>query len=181
MRAITVRQPWAWATIHGGKDVENRGRNIAGSYRGPIAIHAGKSVDDLEDIYDPRVAEELNRAATVDRPTVGDHMTFGAIIGLVDLVGVHESDRCWAAGYGRVRDMYLNNRAAFDALPDSGAGGVAGKVRPCSPWAMVNQFHLVLANPRPLPEPIPCRGALGLWTVPRAAEERIRLGGGERS
>lgn len=39
MRILTVRQPWVWAIIHGGKDVENRVRNIAGSYRGPVAIH----------------------------------------------------------------------------------------------------------------------------------------------
>ena len=43
MRVLTVRQPWAWAIIHGGKDVENRTRNLAGAYRGPVAIHvAGK-------------------------------------------------------------------------------------------------------------------------------------------
>lgn len=33
MRILTVRQPWAWAIIHGGKDVENRTRNVAGDYR----------------------------------------------------------------------------------------------------------------------------------------------------
>ena len=43
MRILTVRQPWAWAIIHGGKDVENRVRNIAGDYHGPIAIHAAKA------------------------------------------------------------------------------------------------------------------------------------------
>jgi hypothetical protein len=26
VRALTVRQPWAWAIIYGGKDVENRRR-----------------------------------------------------------------------------------------------------------------------------------------------------------
>lgn len=41
MRALTVQQPWAWAIVYGGKDVENRTRNIAGAYRGPLAIHAG--------------------------------------------------------------------------------------------------------------------------------------------
>ena len=45
MKAITVRQPWAWAILHGGKDVENRTRNIAGSYRGPLVIHAGLALD----------------------------------------------------------------------------------------------------------------------------------------
>ena len=33
----------------------------------------------------------------------------------------------------------------------------------CSPWAMRDHRHLVLANPRPLPRPIPARGMLGLW------------------
>lgn len=37
MRALTVQQPWAWAIVHGGKDVENRTQ--AWSYRGPLAIH----------------------------------------------------------------------------------------------------------------------------------------------
>lgn len=49
MRILTVRQPWAWAIIHGQKDVENRVRNIAGDYRGPVAIHT--ALDDApEDI-----------------------------------------------------------------------------------------------------------------------------------
>jgi hypothetical protein len=39
MRALTVQQPWAWAIVHGGKDVENRTQ--AWGYRGPLAIHAG--------------------------------------------------------------------------------------------------------------------------------------------
>lgn len=30
LRVLTVRQPWAWSLIEGGKDVENRSRNIAG-------------------------------------------------------------------------------------------------------------------------------------------------------
>ena len=28
MKALTVQQPWAWAIVHGGKDVENRTANI---------------------------------------------------------------------------------------------------------------------------------------------------------
>lgn len=44
-RILTVRQPWAWAIIHGGKTVENRVRNISGDYRGPVLIHAAKVND----------------------------------------------------------------------------------------------------------------------------------------
>jgi hypothetical protein len=43
VRMLTVKQPWAWAIIHAGKDVENRGRFCA--YRGQLLIHAGQSVD----------------------------------------------------------------------------------------------------------------------------------------
>ncbi len=29
MLALSIRQPWAWAIIHAGKDVENRSENMA--------------------------------------------------------------------------------------------------------------------------------------------------------
>jgi len=46
VRVITLRQPWAWAIVYAGKDVENRAANIAGAYRGPLAIHAGLTIDE---------------------------------------------------------------------------------------------------------------------------------------
>lgn len=44
MKAISIRQPWAWAILYAGKDVENR--TWTHSYRGPVLIHAGKKFDD---------------------------------------------------------------------------------------------------------------------------------------
>jgi hypothetical protein len=41
MRALSIRQPWAWLIVHGFKPVENR--DWATDYRGPLAIHAGKT------------------------------------------------------------------------------------------------------------------------------------------
>ena len=41
MKAISVRQPWAWAIISALKDIENRGWPI--HYRGDILIHAAKT------------------------------------------------------------------------------------------------------------------------------------------
>ena len=65
MKAITVRQPWAWAIMHDGKDVENRSRNIAGTYRGPVVIHAGLTDDD-----DAALDEYLRRRSIrPDEPT----------------------------------------------------------------------------------------------------------------
>jgi hypothetical protein len=42
VKALSIRQPWAWAIIHAGKDVENR--TWSTSYRGPVLIHAAKGM-----------------------------------------------------------------------------------------------------------------------------------------
>ena len=44
--AISIRQPWAWAILHAGKDVENRTWSIPRKYLNtPVLIHAGKGED----------------------------------------------------------------------------------------------------------------------------------------
>jgi hypothetical protein len=144
LRVLTVRQPWAWAIIHGGKDVENRSRNIAGDYRGPVAIHAG--LHPFEQDNDASRAHAAAHGGEV--PTT---LHYGAVIGVVDLIDVHEwSDD--SVCYGR-----------------EGADGEAT----CSPWGMTDQHHLVLANPRPLARPIPAKGALGLWRPDTTLEAAI--------
>ena len=165
MRVITVRQPWAWAIIYGGKDVENRSRNIAGAYRGPVAIHAGlawdTSADDLRG--DPSHPFGWAIASNEAQRDCG-RSPVGAIIGVVDLVDVHTSRDCYHRNLRRLVNLYRNDRAACQALPDNGAGGLVGKVRLCSPWAMDDHLHLALSHPRPLVTPIPAKGRLGLWT-----------------
>jgi hypothetical protein len=36
----------------------------------------------------------------------------------------------------------------------------------CAPWGEPNVFHWELADVTALPEPVPCKGRLGLWTPP---------------
>lgn len=157
IKILTVRQPWAWAIIHGGKDVENRSRNIAGDYRGTVAIHAGLTTD-----LDAMSRDMVGRIATTRlfRPEREwfSNSPNGAIIGVVDLVDVHHSDNC--PGRTVVEDVGTNLVKGYhDSL--------------CSPWAMYRNWHLILANPRPLPEPIPHKGALGLRTLPAEVEALI--------
>lgn len=140
MRILTVRQPWAFAIIHRGKDVENRTTNIAGSYRGPVAIHAAAAWD--WDVTYP--------VGPTPHPT-SMSLIRGAIIGVVDLIDVHSASVI--GGCGR-----MDNNC--DEHP-------YGCRRHCSPWAMGPTpdgwyQHLVLANPRALSEPVPFKGALGL-------------------
>ena len=135
MRVITVRQPWAWAIVHGGKDVENRTRNIAGAYRGPVAIHAGEAFA-TEGFKDPTYQAARNAAGPVVRQVV---LNRGSIIGMVALMDVHLS-----ATHEERWNVELERREQ------------------CSPWAMVDHYHLVFENPRAI-DPIPAKGKLGLW------------------
>jgi len=152
MRAITVRQPWAWAIVHGGKDVENRTRNIAGAYRGPLAIHAGLAPFEQNNM----ASRALRAAHGSETPTT---LHFGAIIGVVDLVDVHVSKRAHGPSHE-------GEPVCFDGATPTG--------HLCSTWAQADHYHLVLANPRPLASPIPWRGQLGLWRVPDELEQAIR-------
>lgn len=46
VKALSIRQPWAWAIAHAGKDIENRNWHMG--YRGVLAIHAAKGMTDNE-------------------------------------------------------------------------------------------------------------------------------------
>ena len=145
MRILTVRQPWAWAIIHGGKDVENRTRGIAGYYRGPVAIHAAASATATLTEADERLLLDHDVDGKVDGWMGGEPIEGGVILGVVDLVDVHHADD--------------SNCAAPAPLHRAVDGHWE---RPCSLWAEPDAYHLVLESPRALAEPIPCRGALGL-------------------
>jgi hypothetical protein len=82
MRVLSVRQPWALHIVQSGKDVENRTRNIAGDYRGLVAIHAGKLPD----------KEALGRLPRLPPNGIPREFHYGAIIGSAVLVDVHRAD-----------------------------------------------------------------------------------------
>ena len=42
MKALSIRQPWAWLILHAGKDIENR--SWPTNYRGRVLIHASKGM-----------------------------------------------------------------------------------------------------------------------------------------
>jgi hypothetical protein len=149
VRAITVQQPWAWAIVHGGKNVENRTQ--LWRYRGPLAIHAGTRLSD-RGMQDQRIGDALKRRghivipATFGQPDMshllGAPIHMGALIGVVDLDGGHPAGRDCCQPWGETEYREHDGRLRRDV------------------------FHLLLDNPRPLVTPIPCMGHLGLWRLP---------------
>lgn len=84
MRILTVRQPFAWQIVHGDKNIENRTRNIAGKYRGPVAIHASLKPD-----MDALRGLPMRHPRGIPRIHY-----YGSIIGVVDLSSVHHDRDC---------------------------------------------------------------------------------------
>lgn len=134
MRVLTVRQPWAWAIMH-GKSPENRTQ--LWSYTGPVGVHAGTRVD-VDAFRHPAILDALARLGyghLLPEVAFGTAVQLhtAAVLGVAQMIGGHRgSDDCcpgnlWA-----------------DRTP-----GVS---------------HLALTRPRPFLTPIPgVRGALGLW------------------
>jgi len=61
MRALSIRQPWLWAILFAGKDVENRPRKCY--YRGPILLHASSSLGVQEHESAVRAITEMRAQA----------------------------------------------------------------------------------------------------------------------
>jgi len=137
MRVLTVRQPWARALFR-GKSVENRSRNIAGDYRGPVAIHAAKTYGSYAEFH---TAAKFIARNTGQLPPMVTPRGLGVILGVADLVDAHP--------------FSLRTCGIFDETSEHPHAG-------CSPWAFTDGWHLVFENPRELAEQIPFKGALGL-------------------
>lgn len=89
--AITIRQPWLWAIMHGGKFIENR--TWATSYRGPIYLHAAQN---LADASATAKFSALLRAHDMNPPDF-DSLPRGALLATARLVDVvRNGDSVWA-------------------------------------------------------------------------------------
>lgn len=117
--ALSIRQPWAWLILNGGKDIENR--IWPTKFRGRFLIHAAKGMT---------VAEyEQARDFAID--AAGEPVAFGipapqnlargGIVGEAELVScVVESTSPWFVGsYGFV----LRNVRSVPFIPCRGALG----------------------------------------------------------
>jgi len=108
-KALSIRQPYAWLICKGYKDVENR--NWTTGFRGRIYVHAGVSKIYLQDAENDLV-KRLSGSQTSDFMAIKNTLSFGAIIGEVDIIDcVTESESPWFTGkYG----FLLRNPILYD-------------------------------------------------------------------
>lgn len=124
MKAITVMQPWAWCIAAGYKMVENR--TWVTSYRGPLGIHAGKTVDTASVAMVKNMLVELGVVPDLDTPVPDPHLkATGAVVAVVDLVGICEdSARCYCGPWAAIGQNHWkldNIRALAEPVPARGS------------------------------------------------------------
>lgn len=143
MKALTLHQPWATLIAIGAKRVETRSFGM--SYRGSLAIHAGKTIPEYGALacFEEPFASTLKRAGinkTSDLPTG----CVVAVANLQDVVRV-ENVMGWITADERDFGNYEPGRFAWVLSP-----GV-----------------------RRLETPVHVRGMQGLWTLPPLTEDMV--------
>lgn len=93
MKALSIRQPYAWLIVNGIKDVENRTWRTG--YRGPVLIHAGKTYPKGEHADDH--ANFRLHGFPADRESM-----LGGIVGIATITGCVTSgaSRWWIGPVG---------------------------------------------------------------------------------
>jgi len=86
LKCLSLRQPWAWAVVDGGKNIENRTWNTR--VRGPILIHAAKGMTGAE--YDVAMLFCKERGLELPNPKL---LARGGIVGAARLIGVLPPER----------------------------------------------------------------------------------------
>jgi hypothetical protein len=147
MKALTLTQPWATLVGIGAKRVETRSWTTR--YRGPLAIHAAKGKPRYDLLYEEPFRQALFGDVWYPPRVTRESLPLGAIVAVASLESVR---RIEADGIpeGPLGLTLLRANEHEEAFGDYTPGRYA--------W--------VLRSVRALPEPIECRGALGLWDVP---------------
>jgi hypothetical protein len=128
MKAVTVRQPFAWAIAAGFKEIENRSWAPRFEPGELVAIHAAVAAPAADDVR--RVQKLIGRRASLP-----EDYDCGAIVAV-----------------GRVAKVVTSSRSAWFSGP----------------------LGWVLQDVTPVPDPIDCKGQLGLWNLPGAVEARLK-------
>jgi len=163
MKALSLRQPWAWAVVHGGKRVENRVAWSSCAFTGPFLIHASK----------------WPGGADTTRDNAATHEFMGDCQGLAKVL---DMTRSWDGPL--TPRMLLEHRGGF-----VGRARVVGAL---STYAQLREwirrgalteeqehwyfghFALVLADVEPIPF-VPYKGSLGFFDVP---DDIVQTGAG---
>ena len=156
IRAITLTQPWATLVAIGAKHIETRSWRT--DYRGLLAIHAAKGLGPggIAAYLERCTASEPIYAALNDAGLAPFTWDADALLALPRgaIVAVCELTDCSPIKIYSIGDSAINGTSyPLPTEPERSFGDYS-----------VGRWAWLLADIRALPEPVPARGTLGLWT-----------------
>lgn len=168
MKAITLYQPYASLIAVGVKTIETRCWFTP--YRGPLAIHAAKTVPaswQLEgEALCARFKEQLGGKVLGEKKSLfgGNVLPVACIVAVAELYDCLPTD-----------DTFDDDGYLFDAAADV----EERRVRAPDNDLLTGNFSegrygWMLANIRPLTNPVPVRGQRGLWDVDHVTQSLIQ-------
>lgn len=150
IQVLSLLQPWATLVAVGAKKIETRSWRT--EYRGPLAIHASKRMGGAEQVMCdyPPIRDAL-RAAGI---TAWSELPLGAIIATCTLVSCLHI----------VEQPFFQQDLERNYHPHPGVMTPPEKPERDFGDYGPGRYAWLLADVVALPEPIPARGSLGLWT-----------------
>ncbi len=146
MKALSIKQPWAWLICAGYKDIENREWRIGRNPRhGPYST---RDVDNFTIPLPERIYVHAGKLPEITKDTIA------SILRILNNRQVAE---------------FMLPLGVFSPLQAFALGAIIGEVdivdcvtESLSPW-FVGKYGFVLTNPILYKKPIPCRGKLGFF------------------
>ena len=160
MKCISILQPWASLVVtkdpitgKAYKQIETRSRNT--KFRGPILIHASKKgmLNWMKEL--------VNKWIIPYNPKL--QFTTGAIIGMVNVVDTFSTNPTarnskyllnWYAEVDGKRWVLNDQEIAFGDYSE-------------------NRYGWLLSDPILFKDPIPCKGNLSIWNLPKELEDSV--------
>ena len=150
MRGLSLTQPWATLVAIGAKAIETRGWPTR--YRGPLLIQAAKKLplDAQQLVYAEPFATALRDGAGI---AMAAELPRGAVIAVAELYACRQTEPLEQELLALVESN--NNERGERAARELSFGDYSH-----------GRYGFLLREVRPLRQPVPCRGMLGLWDVP---------------
>jgi hypothetical protein len=173
MRALSGQQPWWYAITHLGKRIENRYETSSAhralmTYREPFLLHASAGVGAQDDFDWACIA--IENAIGVER-----FQTFRAE--MLDVKYRGDCDAVFVNSALPLGGIVGRARCVGLITPEGKPFGFEGvdavaRLNPDMRWHIPGQWGHILDDVVTLPF-VPCKGALGLWTVPAGVLSRV--------
>jgi activating signal cointegrator 1 len=154
VKVLTLTQPWATLIAIGAKHIETRSWNT--NYRGPLAIHAAQgiaSVGAAQGLIHLCQSEPFHTALAAGGFPMVSALPRGAIVATCVLIDCVPTWPRWASVEPYFTATHGDN---YWHVPPPEPERSFGDYTP-------GRFAWLLGNVKALPEPVPCKGHLGLW------------------